>query len=234
MAVEESALLPSEGARGEHVYETLLAAIVSGELRPGERLVERSLAHKLGVSRTPVREALHRLGMAGLVQTTNRETVVAVHSEEDLHDLCVAREGLEGLVARLAASGRADLDLMRLDHNLAESADAVAVGDVPRLVALNHAFHDAVWIAAGNRYLAGQLRLLRGLIERLQQTTLAVPHRQQEMLEEHRALVEALRGQDAHEAEEITRRHFRTAMALRLANLAMPPERSARPGGRTE
>lgn len=219
----EGTSAPPERGRAGHVYDRLLAAIVSEELRPGERLVERRLAQALGVSRTPVREALHRLEVAGLVQTMNGETIVAQPSREDLHDLCVAREGLEGLVARLAASARTDFDLTRLDHNLAAYEDASAAGDVRKLVELNHAFHEAISLAAGNRYLAAQVRLLRMLIERLQQTTLAEPGRQQETLREHAELIDALRRQDGATAEAVTRRHFQTAMALRLANLGEPP-----------
>jgi DNA-binding GntR family transcriptional regulator len=219
MRSDGASSLPKDGVRADRIYERLREGIVSGELIPGERLVERSLARMMGVSRTPVREALHRLEVRGFVQTTNRETVVAVHSQEDLHDLCIAREGMEGLTARLAAAGRGDLDLMTFDRIMAATELAVEANDVPKLVSLNHAFHEGVWIASRNRYLANELRLLRGLIERLQQTTLADPGRQHESVQEHRELLSALRERDCDAAEQITRRHFQTAMALRLANL---------------
>jgi DNA-binding GntR family transcriptional regulator len=220
---EADSALPSEGVRADRIYERLRDWIVSGELMPGERLVERSLAREMGVSRTPIREALHRLEVRGLVQTTNRETVVTVHNYDDLHDLCVAREGMEGLTTRLAATNRGDLDMMNLDRILAENELAVEANDVRELVNLNHEFHEAIWLVSRNRYLAGELRLLRGLIERLQRTTLADPLRQRQSLDEHRELVAAIRERDAAGAEDIARRHFQRAMALRLANLDRPP-----------
>jgi DNA-binding GntR family transcriptional regulator len=213
--------LPGLGSLADELYAYLREAILSGELAPNERLVEATLAQTAHVSRTPVREALKRLEMDGLVKTTSsRGVVVTAFSYDELHDLCVAREGMEGLAARLAASSRSEFDLVNLDHTMEQTAAAVERADVPRLVDLNHAFHEAVWRASRNRYLAQELRLLRGLIERMQQTTLTTPDRQRQMLQEHGETVEALRRGDSEAAEKITRHHFQRAMAIRLANLA--------------
>ncbi len=208
--------LLGQGSRAEELYELLRSAILTGELAPNERLVEEAIANSASVSRTPVREAIHKLGMDGLVKTSNRGVVVADFSAEELSELCSVRETLEGLSARLAGSGRSDLDLATLHGLIEETRDATERGDVPELVELNHRFHETVWYASRNHFLASQLLLLRSLIERLQTTTLAKPERQLEALAEHEAIVAAIAKREEDEAEGITRRHFRSAMAIRL------------------
>ena len=209
--------LPTKVSRSGVLYNLLREAILNGELGPGERLVEDAIAREAKVSRTPVREALHRLESDGLVQPSSQGVVVTAHSEDELYDLCIARLGIEGLVARLAAGARTELDVANFDHIIEETRRATTLADVPRLVELNHAFHEAVWRAGRNRYLANELRLLRSLIERLQPTTLRVRSRQLEAYRQHLDLADAVRHGDASGAEAIARRHFETAMAIRLS-----------------
>jgi DNA-binding GntR family transcriptional regulator len=209
--------LPGRGKRAEEVYEYLHEAILDGTLEPNERLFEEEIGNSAGVSRTPVREALHRLQMDGLVRQLGRGVVVVDFSKEEMADLCEVREGLEGFAARLAANARSELDVVTLRELVQAMEQAVESKDVPRLVALNHAFHETIWSAARNRYLAGQLRLLRGLIERRQPTTLSLPERQRQMLTEHAEILAAVDRRDAESAEAATLRHFRAAMAIRLA-----------------
>lgn len=209
--------LPSKVSRSGVLYNLLREAILSGELGPGERLVEDAIAREAKVSRTPVREALHRLESDGLVQPSSQGMVVTAHSEDELYDLCIARLGIEGLVARLAAGARTELDLANFEHIIEETRLATDLADVPRLVDLNHAFHEAIWRAGRNRYLASELRLLRGLIERLQPTTLSVRSRQLQAYREHVDLAHAVGRGDAASAESIARGHFETAMAIRVS-----------------
>jgi DNA-binding GntR family transcriptional regulator len=209
--------LPGRGSRAEQLYTYLRRAIYQGELQPNERLVEAAIAELAGVSRTPVREALHKLQVDGLVAVTGRGLVVGNISADELVELCAVRETLEGMAAGLAAGSRTEMDLIALRHINGEFRQAASRGNVPALVKLNHAFHEAVWQAARNRYLARQLQSLRGQIERLQPTTLAVPERQRIATTEHQAIVTAIEEQDVDQAERTTRDHFQGAMALRLA-----------------
>ena len=213
--------LPGRQSRAQELYEVLSQAILDGTLQPNERLVEETIAEMASVSRTPVREALRKLEADGLVRVTHMGIVVAGFSLEELSDLCAVRETLEGMASRLAATLRSDLTVSTLQHIMAQTREACQQGDVRRLVQLNHAFHDCIWEAARNRYLAQQLRLLRRLIERLQHSTLESPQRQKEMVDEHQAILDAIIRQDAEGAERETREHFRKAMAVRLSNLAM-------------
>jgi DNA-binding GntR family transcriptional regulator len=217
--------LPEAGSRAEQLYAYLRRAIHEGDLRPNERLVEAEIAVLAGVSRTPVREALHKLQVDGLVAVTGRGFVVGTVSADELAELCAVRETLEGMASGLAARSRTEMDLIALRHVADQFRGAAARGDVPDLVRLNHAFHEVIWQAARNRYLARQLHALRGQIERLQPTTLAVPERQRIATAEHDAIVAAIEEQEVDQAERTTRDHFQGAMALRLAmrHLEGPP-----------
>lgn len=212
--------LPGRASRSDELYDYLRAALLSGSIKPGERLVEEALARGAGVSRTPVREALHRLEADGLVRSTTQGVVVTAYSDDELYDLCVARVGMEGLAARLAAGARSDLDIANLSRIQEDIGIATQHADTARLVELNRAFHEAVWRASRNRYLANELQLLRALIERLQPTTLSDRERQLKALDEHDELLSALRSSDGDQAEALARHHFEDAMAIRLAKLS--------------
>jgi DNA-binding GntR family transcriptional regulator len=208
----------SNQSRADEVYESLRYRILNGELTPNERLIEQTIAADAGVSRTPVREALHRLEVDGLVESKGRSIVVAGLSAEDLSELGTVRESLEGLAARLAALARSDIDVATLERLVADSEEAVASDDVARFVEINHAFHEVIWTSARNRYLARQLALLRSLIERRQTTTLASRERRAEALIEHAAIVRAVIARDPDSAEAAARAHFRNALTIRILN----------------
>jgi DNA-binding GntR family transcriptional regulator len=205
-------------SRADEVYESLRYRILNGELTPNNRLIEQAIATDAGVSRTPVREALHRLEVDGLVESKGRSIVVAGLSAEDLSELGTVRESLEGLAARLAALARSDIDVATLERLVADSEEAAANDDVARFVEINHAFHEVIWTSARNRYLARQLALLRSLIERRQSTTLASRERRADALIEHAAIVRAIVARDPDSAEAAARAHFRNALTIRILN----------------
>lgn len=219
--------MSSAQSRADEIYESLKVRIAGGELQPGDRLVEQTIAADAGMSRTPVREALHRLEVDGLVESKGRSIVVVEFSAEDLAELGTVRESLEGLAARLAALARSDIDVGTLERLLAESKDAADTDDVARFVELNHAFHDVIWTSARNRYLARQLGLLRSLIERRQDTTLATHERRSEAQIEHTAIVHAIVTRDPDAAEAAARAHFRNALSIRILNAQFSRQASA-------
>ena len=200
---------------GDELYEKLRAAIISGEIPPNSRLVETDISERYEVSRTPVRQALQRLKQAGLLREAARALVVSEFSTEELKDFCAVRDQLESLAAQLAASGRTDLDLMLMEEIQAAFEKAIG-GDLTEVVRLNHEFHNAVWEASRNRFLQEQLGHVRGLIERIDTTTLDTEERQRQALEEHRAIFEALAARDEEQARIATLEHFNRATARRL------------------
>ncbi|HLT59280.1 MAG: GntR family transcriptional regulator [Limnochordales bacterium] len=205
-------------SRGAMVYEMVREWIAAGQLRPGERLSEEDLARRAGVSRTPVREALKRLEAEGFVQVIPyRGVVVAEPSADEVADLCVVRDALEALAARLAAQSATDLELAALEEINDEFEAAVARGDMQAMVDANLAFHEAIWRASRNRFLTQQLRQLRDRILSRQSTTLTIADRRQAAVHEHRLILQALKDRDPDRAAAAACRHFQRAEAARLS-----------------
>jgi len=178
-------------SRGDFVYDSLRDAIWEGRIGRGERVREEEIARSLGVSRTPVREALQRL--------------------------YAMREILEGSAARFAAqhATRPEIDILyRLQRDLAEAAD-----DALMLVKLNRRFHQAIYDAAHNQYLTQTLDTLHDSMALLHSTTFRAPNRRRESDEEHRRIVAAIERHDADEAEAIAREHIRQAQRTRFEAL---------------
>ncbi|MBO0778737.1 MAG: GntR family transcriptional regulator [Ktedonobacteraceae bacterium] len=209
-------LLPGKRSRAQELYEFLRNAILDGTLGQNERLVEENIAALASVSRTPVREALHKLEVDRLVQDNGQGLVVVAFTADELAELCAVRETLEGMASRLAATARTEIDLLSLQKIHESYQRATERQDVEQLIALNHAFHESIWQAARNRYLYRELANLRSQIERLQKTTLDFVPRQPEALHEHALILEAIVKQDHERAEQLTCQHFREAMAIRL------------------
>lgn len=146
------------GNRARDVYEHLRTAIVEGEIRPNERLIESDLAERLHVSRTPVRESLLRLGGDGLIVSRRRGWAVREHSAQEIREAFEVRAALEGFAARLAAERASDADLHRIEtihRTHIEDLGQLLRGD---LLAHNDVFHEAVIAAAGNALLSDQIR----------------------------------------------------------------------------
>jgi DNA-binding GntR family transcriptional regulator len=205
----------AKGARAaERAYGTLRAAIVGGRLAPGTRLRESDLADWLGVSRTPVREALRRLAEGGLVDTLpNRGAVVAQWSNEDMREIFGITGLLQAYGARLAADRIPDDELAELTRIVDEAERVARTGDAETIWSLDRAFHDAILAASGNRTLAA---LVAGVLE-VPQTPPGQrrdsPERIASSLRYHREIVEALTHRNADWAEALTRAHFHAALA---------------------
>jgi len=202
--------------RAERAYQQLRAAIQAGQLAPGTRLREVELAESLGLSRTPVREALSRLESEGLVvNEPNRGMMVTQLDASMVSELYVMREVLEGTAAALAARHATDVELSLL-RDIVERDLAIA-DDPVRLAANNRLFHETLHRCAHNRYLLKTLRSLHESMALLGRSTLAVPGRPRASYEEHISLIEALEHRDTALAEQIMRRHIQQAYKVRLS-----------------
>lgn len=205
-------------SRADFAYTTLRSAIRNGEIQPGERLREIDLAERLGVSRTPVREALKRLETEGLVAfAPRRGLVVAELDQQQVNELYALREVLEGAAAALSAQHASEFEIETLRDLLKRHEEAR--GNTDALVQINSHFHQTIYVAARNRYLLDALSSLRDSLALLRETTYTVPGRSTAALEEHREIVRAIRWRDAASAEEAARRHIRNAQQARLALL---------------
>lgn len=204
-------------AASQAVYQWVVAAIRSGRLRPGAPLREEQLARQLRCSRTPVREALQRLRAEGYLERGRRRGLaVAEPTQEELLDLCVVRETLEGLAARLAARGITTSEVYFLEELCEDMERALQQDDLHALARLNAEFHAVIWRAARNRCLARELQRIWLLIARQPVTTLSYPGRAREALAEHRALLDAIRVGDADRAEQLARQHMARAQMVRM------------------
>jgi DNA-binding GntR family transcriptional regulator len=216
------------GSAQNAVYDALRRAIIQNRFEPGDRLQAADLAARLGVSVTPVREALIRLQGDGLVVCRpNRGAVVAPLSVREVRDLYETRSALEGLAAGLAAARaeRTHLDALRraAGRLVPPQTDGRDAGEI---VQLNREFHLAVVTASGNPVL---LDLLRGILDRIQRFRNLYHDllpRLAEAYEEHLAIVEAIERHDAAEAEARMRRNVLAAAAAVVAHIeALEPSR---------
>lgn len=196
----------------ELVLEAIREAIINGTLKPRERLMEIQLADELGVSRTPIREALRNLELEGfIVMVPRKGAFVADMTFKDIADIFEIRAALEGLAAALAAERITDEELEKMERHLVEKADAIARGDMERLVEVDTGFHESIYKASRNERLQGIINNLREQIQRFRATSLAYPGRMKQSLEEHRAIVEAIHARDSALARQVTQEHIENA-----------------------
>lgn len=196
-------------------YERIKAAILSGELQPGEPLVETALAEWCGVSRTPIREALRRLQQDGLIDRTARGMAVRERSPEEILDIYDTRLVLEAMAGRVAADRRTAYDLRAMQLWI-QRADKVSADDKDGMVEANLGFHAAVWRASHNESLIDLLERLNLHLSRYPGTTLSSPGRWDEARREHQALVDAIEARNADGAHRIALDHFEHARDIRL------------------
>jgi DNA-binding GntR family transcriptional regulator len=196
-------------------YDLLKKAILSGQLRPGEPLVENTLAAWCQTSRTPIREALRRLDQDGLIQRTDRGMEVRKRSPEEILDIYETRIVLEATAGRVAAERRTEHDLLlmrRLNERCAEAAES----DPDGMSEANQEFHRAVWRASHNESLLDVLGRLNLHLARYPGTTLAAPGRWTAAQEQHDHLVDAIEARDGDRACAVALEHFTIARNIRL------------------
>jgi DNA-binding GntR family transcriptional regulator len=211
----------SRGSAQERLapYEMLKRAILSGELAPGQPLVETPLAEWCGVSRTPIREALTRLEQDGLVHHSDGGLVVRVRSPEEILDIYDTRIVLEAKVGKVAAERRTDHDVRMLSYALQRGRETDA-SDSSAMVEANELFHRMVWRASHNEALVDLLQRLNLHLGRYPETTLVAPGRWAEAIGEHADLAEAIEQRRGDAAYDIAQRHFERARDIRLALFA--------------
>ncbi|HBE77022.1 MAG TPA: GntR family transcriptional regulator [Firmicutes bacterium] len=196
----------------ELVFESLREAIISGTLGAGDRLMEIQLAEEMGVSRTPVREAIRKLELEGLVVMIPRKgAYVAGISVKDIADVFEIRCALEGLAAELASERATDEELETMERYLIKISEDIDLGDLAKVVETDTDFHTLLYKLSRNSRLTQIISNLREQIQRFRTTSLSFPGRMKIALEEHRKIVEAISSRDGELARKLAEEHIENA-----------------------
>lgn len=191
------------------VFNTLRRGILEGYLKPGERLMEVRLANRLGVSRTPIREAIRMLELEGLVvNIPRRGAQVASITEKDLRDVLEVREGLEELAVKLACERVTDDQLREIYEASRAFEQIVPEGDLTRLARADENFHDAIYRSSGNVRLLQLIGNLREQMYRYRVEYLKEEEKRRLLVEEHDRLWDSLRRRDVDAARKCVRQHI--------------------------
>jgi DNA-binding GntR family transcriptional regulator len=191
------------------VFHTLRENILSGKYSTDEELKEKSIGEELGVSRTPVREALRQLELEGLVTIIpNKGAYVVGITQKDIRDIYEIRSRLEGLCARWATQNITKEQLDELEENIYLSDFHTAKGNYEQVVELDNKFHELLYDASESKELRHVLLDFHHYVQRVRKITLAVPDRAISSNDEHRRIVEALKVHDADKAEELANQHM--------------------------
>ncbi len=193
------------------VYEWIIKKIFSRELLPGQPLVERDLAGKLGLSKTPVREALLRLKEDGLVVSDSNSRVFVAHIKpQDAMEIFDIREMLEGLAARRAAEKAGEQEMALLDTTIKLMKADMSSNRISDYSDQDLRFHYTIVQISGNARLQNMLRKIRMQSKILMSTTMKLPSRGMTVsLSEHRKVLEAIKSKNPELAEEAARNHIR-------------------------
>lgn len=217
---DQSEADPFNGAsRADFVYQQMRQAMRDGRFRQGDRVREEDVARLLGVSRTPVREALRQLQSDGLLNVSSgRGLGVVALDRSQVLELYAMRELLEGAAARLAAQHATPAEVAFMEHLLASFR---RTRDPEQHARINRALHIAICDAAHNRYMVQSLNQLSDALSLLRGTTFSVSGRARTADLEHRAIVAAIAAGNSDAAEAAARAHIRQAQALRLQMLPL-------------
>lgn len=204
----------------EVVCEVLRAAIQTGALPPGERLMEIPLAEELGVSRTPIREAIRKLEQEGfVVMMPRRGTYVADITLKDITQVFEIRSALEELAAGLAAERITSDEIEELERQLVSINECMETNTLDHVVEADIAFHEVLYNASRNQRLADIIHNLRTQIFRFRSVSMNQPGRLSKTWEEHRQLVEALADHNPQQARRIARIHMEHSEQTLLAGM---------------
>lgn len=196
----------------DRVHHYVRTAILEGELGPGSRIVEAHLAQQLGVSRSPVREAVSRLAQEGLVTVSGLRVTVRDMPAEEIRDLLWIRCALHGTAAALATPRLTAEDIHEMDRICDAMAEAATKQDSDAVAGFGEQFDAIFERACGNLRLQQILREVREYVGRFRRVSAAQPGRAPESAREHRELLAAFKSRDAAEAEKQARAHVLSVM----------------------
>lgn len=208
----------------EQVRDALLSEIASGQLKPGERIIQEQIAQALGVSRQPVQQALMLLRNQGVLREAGgRGLIVTPLDPNHVHHVYQIRAAIEGLACRLAAENQADQARKQGSALIEAGRKAVASGQVPKMIAADIRFHEFLYGLAGNPLIAPAMDMHLTYTQRAMGEVLVQDQSPRDIWDQHAAILEAIASGDADHAEQLAREHLMQAsgfMVSRLKELA--------------
>ena len=212
----------------EQVRDALLSEIASGQLKPGERIIQEQIAQALGVSRQPVQQALMLLRNQGVLREAGgRGLIVTPLDPNHVHHVYQIRAAIEGLACRLAAENQADQARKQGSALIEAGRKAVASGQVPKMIAADIRFHEFLYGLAGNPLIAPAMDMHLTYTQRAMGEVLVQDQSPRDIWDQHAAILEAIASGDAGHAEQLAREHLMQAsgfMVSRLKELAASAE----------
>ncbi len=205
---------------GQDVFDYLKNAIIDQTIEPGSRLVESKIADMLGISRTPLREALHKLEREDWIEKIpSGGFQVVTLTKEDIEQTFGIRSVLEAYAARLAAENHKDKDLVPLEKKMKEFQDCLNNRDNDKLQEINTQFHDLLYGLSQSSKLIKMINQLRAQISRFRQIILKQDEFAHESNEGHVKMLEAIRQRDGDAVEKIVREHILKGKGAVLSQL---------------
>ena len=195
----------------DRVFDRLERDIISGTYKKGEILTELRLVEELGVSRTPIREALRRLGQERLIRETPKGSVVLGITRRDLEDILMMRVRIEGLVAYYAAQNRTDEQLEEMLHTLELQEYYVSRRDTSHVVEMDVRFHDLIYAMSDHQMLTDALQPMLRKIMKFRRESMDILSRAERSVREHRGLYEAIAAGERDRAESLMTHHVDNA-----------------------
>lgn len=210
------------------VFNTLRQAILTGELKPGERLMEIHLANKLGVSRTPIREAIRKLELEGLVtMIPRRGAEVAQITEKSMNDVLEVRRAMDALCAELACERISEEQISALQQAREKFEEAVKTGDVRKCAQADVALHDIIVKATGNMRLVQLINNLSEQMYRYRFEYLKDVSQYDKLVEEHRIICESICRRDRAAASEAAKLHIDNQEKTIIRQIRLEKEKHA-------
>jgi DNA-binding GntR family transcriptional regulator len=193
----------------DHIFEALQQAIYNGQLKSGERLTEKKIAEELGVSRTPVREALYRLASSGLIKMIpHRGFIVSRWSLKEIEDVLELRSVLEVFAVKLAIDHIQSKDIVEFKKLIKQMEEAVSNKDNIKTSSLNTLFHDKIIFLSNNTALLEAIEPIKSKIYHFRIISIYSDHRLEESFNEHKEILDAIINKDTTLAQKLVEQHI--------------------------
>jgi len=204
----------------EEVYESLKKSILHGKLKAGQRLIEEQLAHQIGISRTPVREAFHKLERDDLVSRLPKGGfAVREFTKEDVEEIFGIRIALESYAAYLAAIHITEDRISTLEKKAKESENALETGEDEKAVQLHTEFHDFLYKSCKSKKLIEMINNFRDYFYRYRSPLLHAPEGFKTSTSDHQRMIEAMRKKNPKLVESLVRNHLERGREIVLKEI---------------